>query len=80
MQAQLHGSEETIQILISPRLDHKRHLHIENPRSKFIPKYVYYLLEQYDCATVSFNRSSKEYKKEQLKGKEDWKDVKKESL
>ena len=51
-------------------------LYIEAPKNKFIPAYVYYLLESKQCNKIVFKNSSKMYKKEDLKGKEDWKDVK----
>lgn len=51
-------------------------LYIEAPKNKFIPAYVYYLLESKDCNKIVFKNSSKMYKKEDLKGKEDWNDVK----
>jgi hypothetical protein len=51
-------------------------LYIEVPKNKFIPAYVYYLLESKQCNKIVFKNSSKMYKKEDLKGKEDWKDVK----
>lgn len=50
-------------------------LYIKAPRSKFIPAYVYYLLEHFECNGVCFGLSKKIYKKENLKGKNDWKDV-----
>ena len=50
-------------------------LYIKAPRSKFIPAYVYYLLEHLECNGVCFGLSKKIYKKENLKGKNDWKDV-----
>lgn len=50
-------------------------LYIKAPRSKFIPAYVYYLLEHFKCNVVCFGLSKKIYKKENLKGKNDWKDV-----
>ena len=50
-------------------------LYIEEPRSKFIPAYVYYLLEHFKCNGVCFGLSKKIYKKENLKDKNDWKDV-----
>ena len=50
-------------------------LYITAPRSKFIPAYVYYLLEHFKCNGVCFGLSKKIYKKENLKGKNDWKDV-----
>lgn len=51
-------------------------LYIEVPKNKFIPAYVYYLLESKQCTKIVFKNSSRMYKKEDLKGKEDWKDVK----
>lgn len=50
-------------------------LYIKAPRSKFIPAYAYYLLEHFKCNGVCFGLSKKIYKKENLKGKNDWKDV-----
>ena len=50
-------------------------LYIKAPRSKFIPAYVYYLLEHFKCNGVCFGLSKKIYKKENLKDKNDWKDV-----
>lgn len=50
-------------------------LYIRAPRSKFIPAYIYYLLEHFKCNGVCFGLSKKIYKKENLKGKNDWKDV-----
>lgn len=50
-------------------------LYIKESRNKFLPSYVYYLLEHYDCNKVVFNASTRMYLKESLKGKEDWKDV-----
>lgn len=50
-------------------------LYIEAPRKKFVPAYVYYLLEHFKCNGVCFGSSKKIYKKENLKGKNDWKDV-----
>lgn len=52
------------------------HLYIEAPKSKFVPGYVYYLLESKKCNKVTFGTSKKIYKKEDLKGKKDWKEVK----
>jgi hypothetical protein len=50
-------------------------LYIEAPRSKFVPAYVFYLLEYFKCSEVCFGYSKKIYKKENLKGKSTWKDV-----
>lgn len=50
-------------------------LYIEAPKKKFVPGYVYYLLDYFKCNFVCFGTSSKMYKKENLKGKDDWKDV-----
>ena len=50
-------------------------LYIKAPRSKFIPAYIYYLLEHFKCNGVCFGLSKKIYQKENLKGKNDWKDV-----
>ena len=50
-------------------------LYIKEPRSKFIRAYVYYLLEHFKCNGVCFGLSKKIYKKENLKDKNDWKDV-----
>ena len=50
-------------------------LYIKEPRSKFIPAYVYYLLEHFKCNGVCFGLSKKIYKKENLKGKNDWEAV-----
>lgn len=51
-------------------------LYVEAPKNKFIPAYVYYLLESKQCNKIVFKNSSKMYNKNDLKGKEDWKDVK----
>lgn len=50
-------------------------LYIAAPKSKFIPSYVYYLLEHFKCNGVCFGTSKKIYKKESLKSKDDWKEV-----
>lgn len=50
-------------------------LYIEAPKKKFIPSYVYYLLEYYECNKVCFGASSHMFKKEHLKGMNDWKEV-----
>lgn len=50
-------------------------LYVKAARGKFLPSYVYYLLEYHQCKYVSFDQSAKMYPKEELKGKEDWKDV-----
>ena len=51
-------------------------LYISNPKKSFLPSYVYYILEYYKCDKVCFNNSRTLYKKESLKGKEDWKEIK----
>lgn len=51
-------------------------LYIEAPRNKFIPSYVYYMLENFNCTKVTFKASIKIYLKESLKNKDDWKQVK----
>lgn len=51
-------------------------LYISAPRNKFIPSYVYYILEYFECNCVVFGTSSKRYKKENLKGCDDWDEVK----
>lgn len=50
-------------------------LYVDAPRSRFVPSFVYYLLEQHNCDRVCFGTSIKHYKKENLKGKESWKEV-----
>jgi len=50
-------------------------LYIEAPKNKFVPAYVYYMLEYYECEKVCFGASKRMYKKEDLKGKDDWNDV-----
>lgn len=50
-------------------------LYVDAPRSKFVPAYVYYLLKFHECTKVSFGMSLKEFKIEDLKGKDDWNDV-----
>lgn len=51
-------------------------LYLDVHRSKILPAYAYYLLEYYNCNRLCFTGSKKVYKKDSLKGKEDWKDVK----
>ena len=51
-------------------------LYIEAERSKFLPAYVYYILEYHKCNKVCFANSRTIYEKESLKDKEDWKEIK----
>lgn len=51
-------------------------LYLDEGKTKFVPAYLYYLLEYYGCKKVGFKTSSKLFSKEQLKGKDNWKDVK----
>lgn len=51
-------------------------LYIYSPKKLFLPSYVYYMLEYYKCNKVCFNNSRTLYKKESLKDKEDWKEIK----
>ena len=51
-------------------------LYINTPKNKFVPAYVYYLLEYFKCEGVCFGTSSKIYNKENLKGCDDWDEVK----
>lgn len=51
-------------------------LYLEVNKKKVLPAYAYYLLEYHGCTRLCFEGSRKLYKKEDLKGKEDWKDVK----
>ena len=51
-------------------------LYLDEGKTKFIPSYLYYLLEYHGCNKVGFKTSSKLFSKEQLKGKDNWKDVK----
>lgn len=46
-------------------------------KSKLIPSYAYYILEYHECDYLKLGKSY--YKKEDLKGKENWKDVKETS-
>lgn len=50
-------------------------LYIEAEKSKFLPAYVYYLLEYWDRKKVCFKNSSSIYHKDDLKSKQDWKEV-----
>lgn len=50
-------------------------LYISAPRSKFIPSYVYYMLEHFQCEYVCFGLSNKRYPKHTLKGCDTWKEV-----
>lgn len=72
---ELEGQKVVINITEDVRTMDK-HMHVNAPKSKFVPAYVYYLLEAHSCKTVSFNTSLATYKIEDLKGKENWKDVK----
>lgn len=49
-------------------------LYIDAPKKKFLPSYVYYLLQSKKCTKVCFG-ARKVYYIENLKGKENWKDV-----
>lgn len=51
-------------------------LYIDSPRKKFLPAYVYYILEYHKCDKVCFANSRTIYEKESLKDKEDWKEIK----
>ena len=51
-------------------------LYVNAARSKFLPSYVYYMLEHYNCDYICFNASTKMYPKENLKGKESWNGIK----
>jgi hypothetical protein len=51
-------------------------LYLRTQKKKVIPAYAYYMLEAYECEGLCFEGSSRIYKKESLKGKQDWKDVK----
>lgn len=50
-------------------------LYIDAPKKKFLPSYVYYLLMAKDCDGVCFKASKHIYKREHLKGLDDWKEV-----
>lgn len=51
-------------------------LYLDVSRNKLLPSYAYYLLEAHGCNYLCFKKSIKLYPKEELKGKESWKDVK----
>lgn len=51
-------------------------LYLKTHKNKILPAYAYYMLEAYNCIGLCFENSSKIYKKESLKGKQNWKDVK----
>ena len=50
-------------------------LYIEAPKNKFVPGYVYYMLEHFACNHVCFGTSKKLYNKKDLNGMKDWKEV-----
>ena len=51
-------------------------LYLKTQKKKLLPAYAYYMLEAYDCTGLCFEGSSRIYKKDSLKGKHNWKDVK----
>jgi hypothetical protein len=51
-------------------------LYLRTQKKKVLPAYAYYMLEADDCKGLCFEGSIRIYKKESLKGKQDWKDVK----
>ena len=50
-------------------------LYIQAPKKKFLPEYVYYLLEHYECNGVCFGNSRHIYKQKDLKPAKDWNEV-----
>lgn len=50
-------------------------LYIDAPKSKFVPAYVYYMLEAYECDGVCFGNSKHIYKQKYLKSADTWKEV-----
>lgn len=51
-------------------------LYIDESRSKFLPKYVYYLCQVFKCTGACFRNSSHIYKLKDLKEMEEWNNVK----
>ena len=51
-------------------------LYIKIAKTKVTPQQIVDLLERKHCTGVCFNSSKRIYKIENIKGKEDWKDVK----
>jgi hypothetical protein len=45
-------------------------------KSQLLPSYAYYILDYQQCTKLKFKKEPKIYEKENLKGKEKWKDVK----
>lgn len=50
-------------------------LYIELPKSKITPAYAAEIIERRKCKSICFNNSKRVYRLDNLKGKEDWKDV-----
>ena len=50
-------------------------LYIQAPKKKFLPAYVYYLLEYHECKGVCFGNSKHIYKQKDLKTAKDWDEV-----
>lgn len=48
---------------------------VDASKDKFIPAYVYYLLEAYNCTEIRFNDSVHTYKQKDLKNARDWSEV-----
>ena len=51
-------------------------LYIDAPKKKFLPSYVYYLVQSKECTFACFG-SRTLYHLDDMKGKESWKDVNK---
>jgi len=51
-------------------------LYINEAKSKFLPKYVYYLCQSFNCTGACFRNSSHIYKLKDLKEMEEWNNVK----
>lgn len=49
---------------------------LDTTKDKVLPSYVYYILEYQECSKFKFKNEKQIYNKENLKGKERWKDVK----
>lgn len=69
-------TNKKLNFIISKSINTNEHImYIKEARTKFVPAFIYYMLEHYNCDRVSFNTSLKEYPMAILKDKQTWKDV-----
>ncbi len=50
-------------------------MYIDTSRNHYIPAFLYYLLEAYQCDTVSFKNTKRVFNKQELKNAKDWKEL-----